>query len=646
MIYHFPRRYDDYSHIQLVSEFRPGVVTAKVTFSNITERTVRRGLHITQAVASDESGSVAVVWFNQRYRAKALHPRKDYYITGEFVFQRGRYQIMNPSAELAEQETATSGRIAPTYPETKGLRSYRLRKILLELLPFIQKLPETLPSILVNEYQLLGRAEALAEIHFPSDSKRLSLAKHRLGFEELFETILASLLNKADLAREEAIPVPIDTDLAKRFVDQLPYVLTDAQRVAAWQILNDLARPEPMNRLLEGDVGSGKTMVASLAALMTLQHGYQVAYMAPTELLARQQADSLAEQFEPYGVAVGLLVGSMKSSEKVRLRDHIAQGQAELVVGTHALITEQVEFSKLAFIVIDEQHRFGVEQRKKLLAKASYMPHVLTMTATPIPRSLALTVYGELDVSIIDQLPPNRKPIITELLPPSSRAEIQERVLAEIEKGHQAYIVYPLIDQSDSLVQTRSAEADFQRLQQGAFKNYRVGLLHGRLAPSEKEAVMASFAEGSLDILIATTVVEVGVNVPNATIMVIESAERFGLAQLHQLRGRVGRSSDQAYCLVVPSSAQESTKRLRAFASTTDGFALAELDLEQRGPGQLYGVRQSGVLDLRLADIGDQRLVAQVRQAASDFIASGEDLVQYPRLYQRVSQLRKLTNLN
>jgi len=407
-----------------------------------------------------------------------------------------------------------------------------------------------------------------------------------------------------------------------------------------------MQKTHPMNRLVEGDVGSGKTVVATMAALMAMEQGFQVALMAPTELLARQHAATIHNLLSPLGYAgqLGLLVGSLKPSQKTEAHKRIKSGDIRLIVGTHALIQEKVDMHKLGLIIVDEQHRFGVDQRKKLQAKAGHMPHVLSMTATPIPRSLALTLYGELDISVIDTMPVGRKPVITKICSPNSRAQLYKTIDGELQAGRQMFVVCPLISESD-ILPGKAAEVVYEHIKKD-FKSRKTGLLHGKMKPADKTQTMADFATHKLDILVATTVIEVGVDVPNATVILIEDAERFGLAQIHQLRGRVGRSDHQGYAYLMMSDSSAPTRRLRALESSSDGFALAELDLEIRGPGAIYGQLQHGQLDLRVAKLSDTKLIAAARGAAQEFIDKGENLLKYDQLYARVSKLRAITNLN
>ncbi len=647
LIDYYPRRYEDYSRLTPIDAIEPGEVTLKATIGQVTGRYVRRGMHVTEAVASDHSSSVRLLWFNQPYRAAGIKVDQEYYISGTFGLSHQRLSIASPSIELVSDFPINTARILPVYRETKGLTSRQLRVALSQTMPAMHALAETLPDWITKQEKLMSRAEAVIAMHFPETGEHLALAKRRLGFEEVFELVLASLLTKLAIQSETAPPVIFDEHVAKDFVKQLPYTLTDAQRRVVWQIYRDMEKGQPMNRLVEGDVGAGKTLVAAMAALMVLHHGHQVAFMAPTELLARQHADSLLKLLAPVKLDgyVGLLVGGLKADQKKRAHHNIAAGHIRLMVGTQALLQEAVDMHNLELIVIDEQHRFGVEQRKTLMAKAGHMPHVLNLTATPIPRSLALTLYGELDISILDTKPAGRQPIITRIMSPNSRAQLNEGIRKELTAGRQMFVVCPLITDSSTL-DVNSVEKIFKQFSQKDFKEFRVGLLHGKMKAEEKNDVMRRFVAHEVDILVSTTVIEVGVDVPNATIMLIEGAERFGLAQAHQLRGRVGRGGHQGYCYLMMSDSSAPSKRLRALEQSDDGFKLAELDLELRGPGAIYGRAQHGELDLRIAQLSDSKLIAAARQAAESFVQKAEDLLYYPQLAQRVTKLRAVDNLN
>ncbi|MET1032917.1 MAG: DEAD/DEAH box helicase, partial [Candidatus Saccharimonadales bacterium] len=426
LIENYPRRYDDFSQISPIKSLHPGVVTVQAEIKQVKGRYVRRGMHITEAIASDDTDSIRLIWFNQPYREKVIKHDQSYFISGTYELSHNRFAVMNPSMELVSDFPVSTARIVPVYRETKGINSNRIRKLVREVVPLIRGLPETLPPWLIGQEKMISRAKALEMMHFPANNTDLEIARLRLGFEEVFELSLASLLNKYELLQDVSLAIPFDEKLAKQFVGHLPFKLTDAQRKVVWQIYQDMQKTQPMNRMVEGDVGSGKTVVATMAALMAVAEGYQAALMAPTELLARQHADTVFSLLEPLGIhdKVALLVGGMTTKQKNSAYANIAAGRARFIIGTHAIIQEKVDMHKLGLVVIDEQHRFGVEQRKKLMAKAGHMPHLLSLTATPIPRSLALTLYGELDISIIDVKPAGRKPTTTEICSPNSRAQL------------------------------------------------------------------------------------------------------------------------------------------------------------------------------------------------------------------------------
>jgi ATP-dependent DNA helicase RecG len=647
LVDNFPRAYEDYSTVLPIEKLKPGLVTIEAVIKQARGRYVRRGLHITEAVASDKSGSVRLVWFNQPYRESSINKGVSYFISGRFELSRQRLAIMNPNIELVSQFPVNAARILPIYRETKGLNSKQIRKVMKEVFMVMPKPTESLPLWLVTKSKLMSRAEAIRAIHFPSSTSQLEKAKLRLGFEEVFSLCLASLINKQENIEEHALSIPFQEKLAKDFVKRLPFKLTDGQRLSVWNIYQDLSRSEPMNRLVEGDVGSGKTVVAAMAALMVLKQGYQVSVMAPTELLARQHADTMYQLFKPLGMEneIDLLVGSMTAKQKLKARQAIAKGQAKLIIGTHAIIQENVNMKNLALVVIDEQHRFGVDQRQALLAKAGHMPHLLSLTATPIPRSLALTLYGELDISVMAAKPAGRQPVITKIVSPNSRKQLYEKIETEINGSHQVFVVCPTITDGERL-ETRSVEKVYEEFTRGVFAHRRVGLMHGRLKAAEKNSCMEKFIHHELDILVSTTVVEVGVDIPNATVMLIENADHFGLAQIHQLRGRVGRSQHQGYCFLLMSDSSAPSKRLLALESSDDGFRLAELDLSLRGPGAIYGQLQHGQLDLRIANLSDYSLIASARRAAEEFLGKGENLLHYKQLSANIDRLRAVTSLN
>ena len=640
-----PRTYEDFSHITTILNIKPGKATIKARCEKIETRPVRRGLRITTATLVDNSGKLQAVWFNQPYREKQLKSGEEFFFSGEFEFNYNRYQLTNPSAELVKDMPIQTDRILPVYRSIKGLKTNLVRKILSGLRPLITMLPETLPLNIVKDEALMSRGQAVLAMHFPETMDDIEKARERLAFEELFQLLLASQLNRQENAKLTGWHIPFEQPVVANFVKRLPFQLTGSQRRAAWEIIQDLEKKTPMNRLLQGDVGSGKTVVAGLVACQGAHFGFQTAIMAPTEILAGQHAESLSRLLQPLGINVGLLTGSVKGAARKTLYEQIVSGTVNVVVGTHALIQETVKFHKLGFVVIDEQHRFGVKQRQLLLEKSEHMPHMLAMTATPIPRSLALTVYGELDISILNELPVGRKPIITKIWSPNSRAQLYENMDVEISSGRQAYIVCSLIEENPDN-DIKSVQSEYKKLQNSIFKHRRIGLLHGKLKSDEKDAVMQQFNNGELDILVSTTVVEVGVDVPNATVIMIENADRFGLSQLHQLRGRVGRSIHQSYCYLVNSTSAKPSQRLREIEKSNDGFYLAEVDLKLRGPGEIYGRAQHGALNLQVATLADTKIIARAQKQAKSFVNSGASVLQYKQLATQVYYYQRLTTLN
>ena len=644
-----PRAYDDYSTAVNIADLQPGKVTVKAHCESVSTRIVRRGLRITTAVLADKSGKVKAVWFNQPYRETQLKSDAEFIFSGQFGMQYNRYQINNPSVELAKEVAKTvienASGIQPVYKSIKNIRPKTVQDLMKNIRPIMDFLPETLPENIIRRQKLVSRSEAVKFLHAPKTHEEISRGRERLAFEELFEMILAAQFNKQEQTRLTGWKIPFNKSVVKNFVDQLPFPLTNAQRRAAWQILQDLESDHPMNRLLQGDVGSGKTVVAGLVAAEVAKAGFQTAIMAPTEILAQQHAKTLDELLSPFGVSVALLTGHVKGAARSQLLDKLASGNIDVVVGTHALIQEKVAYHKLGFAVIDEQHRFGVKQRQALLEKSDFMPHLLSMTATPIPRSLALTLYGELDISILDELPSGRQPIQTKIWSPASAPKLYESIENELAKGRQAYVICPLIDNNPDN-DKKSVEAEYNKLSKTIFSHRRVGLLHGKLPAEEKAEVMQKFADGELDMLVSTTVVEVGVNVPNATVMLIENADNFGLSQLHQLRGRVGRGKHQSFCHLMMSGHDKPSQRLREIEKSQDGFYLAEVDLKLRGPGEIYGKMQHGDLNLKIASLADTALIARAQTEAERFVKEGQDLLQYNHLAHAVSRYQRLTVLN
>ncbi len=656
LLYDLPRDHHDYSALAKIGElpFDEIVTVLGVIWEVENVRNPKSKMTRTIARISDETGDIRVVWFNQPYLQKQLPRGAQIVVTG--IKQRfgNAVQLSAKSHELPEQgDLINTGRLVPVYGLTEGLSAKALRRATKWVTDRCASLvADYLPVAVRAGTRLMPLPEALAQYHYPENNAALAAARHRLAFDELFIIQLGMLARRANwrvgppappihIARDrlllDAPPTPDSTPPstlpaplpaiglwgavlaeAQCFEAELPFRFTDAQRRVINEVLDDLACPAPMCRLVQGDVGSGKTAVAATAMLAAALSGYQAAIMAPTEILAEQHARSLQRMLAPFGIEVAVLLGSQRARQRADQLAAIAAGTARVVVGTHALIQENVTFARLGLAVIDEQHRFGVEQREALRQKGhGVTPHLLVMTATPIPRTLALAVYGDLDLSVIDQMPSGRRPIITRWRAGSRRAEAYELMAREVAAGRHGYIICPLSEESETL-EARAAVAEYERLRNEVFPDLRMGLVHGALKPAEKDLAMRRFRDGEIDILVATAVVEVGVDVPNASMMIIEDADRFGLAQLHQFRGRVGRGDDQSYCYVLSQEAgAQARERLNVIEATTDGFALAEADLRLRGPGEFFGTRQSGLPELRVADITDGPLVEEARQAAN-----------------------------
>jgi len=636
MLYGFPRHHDDYSQLKPINRIEYGeeiTIIAKVWDAGA--RQTRGGGTIFKATLSDGTGTIESTWFNQPYLADKIQAGKQIVISGQVDEYLGRLCFNSPEWELLEEELLHTARLVPVYPLTKGIRAKWMRRLVKRTVDYWSKrLPDHLPAPVKEEAGLLDLETAIVQIHFPDNKDLLAQARHRLAFDELF-VLQIGLLRQRHLWRSEpGKPLPVDDTLLHNFIGSLPFELTRAQQKALQQIVTDLRSDQPMNRLLQGDVGSGKTVVAAAAMLLTVAAGAQAAMMAPTEILSEQHYQTISRLLERAPgtkPTVRLLTGSVTGQEREEIYAGLADGSIDIIVGTHALIQESVQFQNLALAVVDEQHRFGVRQRAALRQKGhtgppAGCPHLLVMTATPIPRSLELTVWGNLDVSVIDEMPPGRKPITTRLTLPTERERAYAFVKSQVEKGHQAFVICPLVEESDK-IEAKAAVEEHKRLQAHIFPKLALGLLHGRMKGEEKEATMARFARGELDILVATSVVEVGIDVPNATVMLIEGADRFGLAQLHQFRGRVGRSEHDSYCLLVSdSSSPEAQERLQAVEGSSDGFVLAQKDLEMRGPGEFLGTRQSGFADLRLASMTDLSLIEAAREAARRFFEPDPEL--------------------
>ena len=644
----FPRKYEDFASFTKLGEIQPGKVLFKARAEKVSLRRVRRGMTLVEAILTDGEEKVKAIWFNQPYRVSQLQSGDEFYFSGDFEFQYNRYQITNPRVmkreELPKGENfaGEDGEIVPIYRQIRGLKTEIVRKILLELRPMMEILPETLPAKIVALEGLISRSEAVKWIHFPPSSEKFDLALKRLAFEEIFEIIFAAKLNKIENEKLDGYEIPFDLSAVKKFTENLPFDLTNSQRMASWEIIQDMKNGTPMNRLLQGDVGSGKTMVAAISALNAVRAGFQVAVLAPTEILASQLAENFEKSLRGQEVRVAFLSGSVKGKARKTLYEKLEAGEIDILVGTHAIIQEKVKFSRLGLVVIDEQHRFGVAQRQKILEKsAQKMPHLLAMTATPIPRSLQLTLFGDLSVSILREKPKGRKPVLTEVVSPVSRASMISKIKEEISKGRQAFVIVPAISESSN-DEIKSVETEFKRLKR-EFSKLKIAQLHGKMKPEEKDSVMRDFLEKKADILLSTTVIEVGVDVPNASVIVIENADRFGLSQLHQLRGRVGRGGGDAFCFLAMSSTAKPPARLKEIEKTDDGFVLAEKDLELRGPGEIYGKAQSGELRLEFASLGDTATISRAQNSVDFLAENAEDFEEY--LVKNSGELKKYQRL-
>ncbi len=638
--YNLPKDYENFSAPTTIAAMQPGKVVIKARVTAINSRYAKfRKLTVTEGIIRDNTGFVKAVWFNQAYRVKQFKPDKEYYFTGSFEFRGGRYCLMSPSAAEVDDVERSAG-LAPIYVSHGKIKSADFKRLVNNSRDRFAKIPDFLPTVAPGK-----RREALYNVHFPESEKSVKEARDYLAYEELFELILAAKLNRSENDKLESTPIPYDNEKINQFVKDLPFVLTGAQRKAAWEIIQDMGKTTPMNRLLQGDVGSGKTIVAAISAYDAILGGAQVALLAPTAILATQHFESLSKRLEKYGVKTALLTGATK--KKDTLKSAIKSGEINLVIGTHALLTDDTEFKNLGLVIIDEQHRFGVEQRQKLLLKSPHglAPHFLAMTATPIPRSLQLTVFGDLDVSILNELPVGRQPIVTKILPETStRESLYPKIRETIAAGQQVYWICKAIDDNPSSEAT-SVKSRTEKLKK-VFPDYSIEFLHGRMKPAEKDAVMERFANDETKILVSTTVVEVGVDVPNSTLMIIENAENYGLAQLHQLRGRVGRGSVASSCYLLTSGDNQPTRRLQELEKSTDGFYLAEVDLKLRGPGEIYGALQHGALDLRIATFSDTKLIKKARDDTEVFLKNPKNMLKYKELMSGIKRYQQLTTLN
>ena len=666
LIYHFPREYKDFSKISKIKDVKineKACVQGKIISLEQSKTWVKRMI-VTTALIQDDTGAIEAVWFNQPYLNKVLKIGDEVIIAGKLAIQNRSLQISSPIFEKTSlKETTHLGRIMAVYPETEGVSSRYLRWIIKPVIKAIKdKVPETLPEEIIEKYNLLPLKEALEQIHFPSSLELAEKAEQRFSFEQIFFISLSNLKKKSEIKREEAQMIPINGELLERVKKTLPFELTKAQEKTLEEILKDMERPFPMNRLLQGDVGSGKTAVAALASINAVKAKAQVVLMAPTEILVKQHFKTFFQMLKSFNLNVGLLTGkedkyyskklhsdTIELSRK-KILDKVEKGEIDILIGTQALIAgtkkkkvgEKVKFKNLGLVIVDEQHRFGVKQRAALSAKnQNRIPHLLSMTATPIPRSLALTVWGDLDLSIIDEMPKDRKKIITEIVSEKQREKTYEFIKEEVRKGRQAFVICPRIESDEEEVKT--VKKEFERLSKEVFPELKVAMLHGQMANKEKDKIMKDFRGKKYDILVSTSVIEVGIDVPNATVMMIEGADLFGLSQLHQFRGRVGRGEHQSYCFLLTESNSKKTKeRLEAMIKYDSGFKLSEMDLKLRGPGDFFGVRQWGLPDFAMNALKDIKKTKLGREAAEEIFPQIE---KYPLLKRRLEAFEEKIHL-
>lgn len=689
LLFYFPHRYKNFNDITSINKIEPNKkITIQGQVKSIENtKSPKRKMPLTKALVEDKTGAIEAVWFNQPYLKKTLKEGSVVNLSGKIKLERRRLIYSNPAYEVVKKPNENTkktnyihtGTFVPVYPETKGLTSRYLRFLIDKNLKAAEQIPERLPEDVLSDLNLMQIEKAIKQIHFPSDEKTLKQAKKRLTFEEIFYIQLLLQQKKKTFKKRSTFSISFQKQTTREFVSDLPYELTDAQRKAAWEIIQDITTDSPMRRLLEGEVGSGKTVVASIAILNVTENKFQTAFMAPTEILAFQHFEQLKKDLSNFNVKISLFTGSKQklhhkgkeeNISRSKLLNKIEKNEVDLTIGTHTLIQDEVEFKNLALTIVDEQHRFGIKQRGKLLKKTDAdtkktatptatpairnkrqetknkkTPHLLSMTATPIPRTLSLALYGDLDISKIDELPQGRKKVKTKLVSPDNRNSAYQFIKKQIEKGRQAFIICPLIEESDKL-ESKSAQQEYEKLSQDVYPNLNIGLLHGRLKSQQKKEIMQKFKQGRVDILVSTSVIEVGVDVPNATCMVIEGAERFGLAQLHQFRGRVGRSQYQSYCLLFTDSPSPTTrKRLKALVELNDGFKLAEKDLEIRGPGDFIGTRQAGEADLAMASLGDIELIKKAKRESKKIIKRDPKLSEHPKLKEKIDSLDQKAHL-
>lgn len=667
LIYYFPREYKDFTKISKIKDVKineKACVQGKVISLEQNKTWVKK-MTITSALIQDDTGAIEVVWFNQPYLNKVLKIGDEVIVAGKLAIQNRSIQISSPIFEkVSLKETTHLGRIMAIYPETHGVSSRYLRWIIKPIIKRIKdKIPETLPQEIINKYELLSLREAIEQIHFPSSLELANKAEQRFSFEQIFFISLFNLKKKYEVKEKQSLPVPINKELLERVKSSLPFELTNAQKKTLDEILKDMEKPNPMNRLLQGDVGSGKTAVAALASINAVKAKAQVVLMAPTEILTKQHFKTFFQMLKNFNLNVGLLTGkedkyyskklhsdTIEISRK-KLLEKTEKGEIDILIGTQALIagkknkTEQkVKFKNLGLVIVDEQHRFGVKQRASLSGKQQdKIPHLLSMTATPIPRSLALTVWGDLDLSIIDEMPKNRKKIITEIVSEKERNKTYSFIRKEIEKGRQIFVICPRIESDEEKDEVKTVKKEFDHLSKDIFPDLKISMLHGQMTTKEKDKIMKDFKGKKQDILVSTSVIEVGIDVPNATVMMIEGSDLFGLAQLHQFRGRVGRGEHQSYCfLLTDSRSKKTNERLNAMIKYDSGFKLSEMDLKLRGPGDFFGIRQWGLADFAMNALKDIKKTKLARDAAEETYPNIE---KYPLLKRRLEAFEEKVHL-
>jgi ATP-dependent DNA helicase RecG len=670
---HFPFRYEDYSERILISDLMAGesvTVMGEVTQSKLV-RTWKKKMMITECYISDETGTVRAVWFNQPYVSDSLTAGKGVRLSGKVSEDSKGVFFSNPSWELSSRTPTNTGRLVPIYPETEGLTSRWIRWQMQNLIKFAEQMIDPLPKNILTGLHLPALSETIRYFHFPKTLTEFELAQKRSAFSQMYLIQLATQRATISWDKQSAVRIVFDEVFIKNFVASLPFILTNAQRKAAFQIFKDLEKPVPMNRLLNGDVGSGKTIVATMASLATIHAGFQVSLMAPTEVLAKQHYESISKILSPLGITTCLLtnsyqlisknasiVNTKKPLSKIKKREELlaqlTSGEIQIAIGTHALIQNDIKFNNLALIIVDEQHRFGVAQRAYLQQQIEIIndglkgkiPHFLTMTATPIPRTLTMAFFGNLNLSVLDEMPKNRKIIITKLIGARDRQKTYQKVREEILAGRQAFIIFPLVEESKVLTELKAATEQHRHLSEDIFPDLSLALLHGKMKSNEKEQVMEDFKNKKYHILVATSVVEVGIDIPNASVIIIEDADRFGLSQLHQFRGRVGRSEHQSYCfLFTNNSSSKSKERLMALVEHSSGFDIAEKDFKLRGPGEFLGTRQSGLPDIAMEHLSNTKLIEIAHDYAEQTLADSPTLTKYPILQKELTKFQQNIHL-